>query len=175
MTGERIKTLIADACRTDAARAAGIVVVYLRARVQDATANGMPDLCILAPWGGRWCKVELECKSARERLRPAQVAYAAAAYLVQGDGYVYRVVRQTPEAPGELAARAAATCLGLVELANSLPVAGPGAVYDAPNRFAVAAPARERASIDPELLAEARRWGPAAEAALRADHERRAR
>lgn len=123
MTGECIKAML-----TEAGLAAGYVVLY-HADGKHGPAEGMPDLRILGPWANRQTCVDLECKSAREKLRPAQQRYADAAMQVVGTGYVYAVVRQTPEAPGELAARTVAFMLGLVDLARRLPAPGPGAVF----------------------------------------------
>lgn len=123
MCGEEIKRHLADACRE-----AGYVVLC-HADGRHGPAEGMPDLRIIGPWANRQTCLDLECKSARERLRPAQQRYADAACQVAGDGYVYAVVRQTPEAPGELAARTVAFMLGLPDLARRMPAPGPGAVY----------------------------------------------
>lgn len=123
MTGQDIKRHLADACRE-----AGYEVLYHADR-RHGPAEGMPDLRIIGPWAGRQTCLDFECKSAREKLRPAQQRYADAAQTVAGDGYRYAVVRQTPEAPGEMAARTVAFMLGLADLARRLPAPGPRAVY----------------------------------------------
>lgn len=123
MTGQDIKRHLADACRE-----AGYVVICHADR-RHGPAEGMPDLRIIAPWAGRQTCLDIECKSAREKLRPAQQRYADAALQITGHGYVYAVVRQTPESPGELAARTVAFMLGLADLARRMPAPGPGAVY----------------------------------------------
>lgn len=148
MTGEAIKRLIADACRE-----AGYVVLF-HADGRHGPAEGMPDLRIIGPWANRQTCLDLECKSAREKLRPAQQRYADAACQVGGDGYVYAVVRQTPEAPGELAARTVAFMLGLPDLARRLPAPGPGAVYGEPAASPFGENAVENSGRVLELLAE---------------------
>lgn len=145
MTGEDLKRNLADACRE-----AGYVVLY-HADGKHGPAEGMPDLRIIAPWAGKMTCLDLECKSARERLRPAQQRYADAACQVAGEGYVYAVVRQTPEAAGELAARTVAFMLNLPDLARRLPAPGPGAVYG--ERLAVSPIGENAVDIPDDLTA----------------------
>lgn len=124
MTGQECKTAFAKACK-----AAGYLVLQ---EPDDKKADlvGLPDLLIIGRWCGRSACVLLEFKSAREQLRPAQVRFHAAAAGVVDRGFVCRVVRQTPEAPGEMSAKQAAAALGLADLMTSLPKPGPGAVCE---------------------------------------------
>jgi hypothetical protein len=124
MTGEQLKAAFATACRD-----AGYLVLSHADR-KHGPAEGLPDLLIIGRWCGRWACVFLEFKSAREQLRPAQVRFHAAAAGVVDRGFVCRVVRQTPEAPGEMSAKQAAAALGLGELMTSLPKPGPAAVCE---------------------------------------------
>jgi hypothetical protein len=124
VTGQDIKAAFATACR-----AAGYLVLSHADR-KHGPAEGLPDLLIIGRWCGRWACVLLEFKSAREKLRTAQVRFHAAAAGVVDRGFVCRVVRQTPEAPGEMSAKQAAAALGLADLMTSLPKPGPGAVCE---------------------------------------------
>jgi len=124
MTGQDAKALFADACRE-----AGYLVLS-HADGKHGPAEGMPDLLIIGRWCGRQACVFLEFKSAREKLRPAQARFMASAVGVVDRGFVYRVVRQTPEAPGEISAVQAAAALGLAGLMAGLPKPGPGAVFE---------------------------------------------